>query len=335
MGRLRTYFRSPEEREKYIQERRQQAAKDLEESRRTFAQREKAIYEQYGIKPGPKTPITLEERVKLRVARYKVRRLKRIDYIRYCKSLGLFPGFVDRLRTTDLYIRFLVTLGPKCCYCGKTDEWGIRWRIALKDDPCFVLPWKLWAYEKAWREGPEKWQIWCRTCHIYLWRLTWVWLFTPYCPRRWEANRHWIEKKGWRRQDFRDEAVSERWRPLWRFVKDFYPSDDEQLYVRDFPHLWSWWYVKGERVRRPYIRHRPGPYKWRHDLQQPAEYLIEEAATYYKSLYPEADVAHWGRLDPARQVFAKRNFRSFITDDLKEFLKNNPPGGAKNTPLSV
>lgn len=283
-----------------------------------------------GILSGTTIDLTSMDRRMLRLARRRDAFQSQITTTLENKAkYGLSSYWIERLRFTEAWLRLALLLGRECVYCKRTDVWDPSWRLVLKDDPCYCLPHKAWAYEKALKEGVEKVELWCPTCHNRLWKQVRIWLFSPNCPRRYPLTSKTTLFKNWPPLDPEQVPFGPFYARMWEFVKHHYPSNDAELRKQNFPHLLCHYddLHTGSRIPRPSIRTKPGPWNWHNMIRSLFQPLVEEAGLYYLNLFPNADVDQWGHFSPRRRAYYRREgtFRSFLSPEFKDFLSQNPP----------
>lgn len=270
-------------------------------------------------------------RLDLKVRRKKTRFQNRIDRIQAWRDAGgLYPSpnIQDKMDTTELWARIAHILGRRCVQCGDWKVFDFSWRITRKDDFLAFVHFTKEDYEQVLRSHKD-YCLYCPTCTFDLRIFTFSWLFSPYSTRNTGGNIA---------PDLGGERYA-NWRVIWPAM---YPEN-----AKLFP-----------KIRQGYIRSLTcgirGPdgnflptflrksqyYGWvglqPRDL---SPITMARVAAEYSRLNPSTDTDFWG----IGRDFNETNQSDIdISDGLKRFLKEIPPGWQKQrnanpqqqTPLS-
>jgi hypothetical protein len=254
----------------------------------------------------------------LRVRRKKTRFQNRIDRIQAWRDAGgLYPSpnIQDKMEVTELWAKIAHVLGRRCCQCGDWKVFDFSWRITRQDDFLAFVHFTKEDYEKVLLR-PTDFVMYCIRCSYDLRLFTFSWLFSPYSPRNSGVDIA---------PDLGGELY-ENWRIIWPAM---YPADKEL-----FPRIRQG-YIKSLTcgIRGPNGQFLPTflrksqYYGWvglqPRDL---SPITMARVAAEYSRRYPSTDTDFWG----IGRDFNNSNKSDIdISDNLKRFLKEIPPGWQK------
>jgi hypothetical protein len=257
-------------------------------------------------------------RLNLNVRRKKAKFQNRIERIQAWRDAGgLYPSpnIQDKMEITELFAKIAHILGRRCCQCGDWKVFDWSWRITRKDDFLAFVHFTKRDYERVLQQ-PSDYCMYCIRCTFDLRIFTFSWLFSPYSNRNSACTVS---------NDIGGERYA-NWRIIWPAM---YPHDTELF----------------RRIRQGYIKSLTcgirGPdgnflptflrksqyYGW--VGLQPRDLhpiVMARVAAEYSRLNPSTDTDFWG----IGRDFNRDNKSDIdITDGLKRFLKEIPPGWQK------
>ncbi|CAN5950551.1 unnamed protein product [Sphagnum jensenii] len=93
-----------------------------------------------------------------------------------------WPNLVKKIRTTELWLRIIMTLRRECSNCHTKEMFDFSWRIVSKEDTLGFVPFEEKALTRVLNRIND-YEVLCLECAFDLKIHLFGWIFSPYSPR--------------------------------------------------------------------------------------------------------------------------------------------------------